>query len=88
MRDVGLSDYRQPARSIDLELLKAQFADIEKRRDEIVPVLDTVVAERSGASRAQFAELSATLFGAAAPVSPRRRERPSLVRRRAADRRS
>jgi polysaccharide pyruvyl transferase WcaK-like protein len=63
MREAGLSDYIQQARSIDLELLKAQFADIEKRRDEIVPVLDVIAAERTRASHAQFGELSEALFG-------------------------
>jgi polysaccharide pyruvyl transferase WcaK-like protein len=65
MRDAGLAEYRQQARSIDVELLKTQFAEIEKHRDEIVPVLEMVTAEWSRASRAQFSELTRVLFGAA-----------------------
>lgn len=65
MRDFGLADYCQQARSVDVELLKSQFTDIEKRRDEIAPMLEMVVADRSRAARAQLSELSRALFGTA-----------------------
>jgi polysaccharide pyruvyl transferase WcaK-like protein len=63
MRDVGLGDYCQHARSIDVELLKAQFTNAEKHREEITQELGTLVKERFRATQEQFAELTMLLTG-------------------------
>jgi polysaccharide pyruvyl transferase WcaK-like protein len=63
MADLGLGEYCLPAGAIDLEVLKALFAQAEARRDEITPALEKTVADRSQAAQEQFAELSRALFG-------------------------
>jgi polysaccharide pyruvyl transferase WcaK-like protein len=61
MRDIGLADYCQHARSIDVELLKTQFTNAEKRREEITSELGAHVKERLRATQEQFAELTMLL---------------------------
>jgi polysaccharide pyruvyl transferase WcaK-like protein len=69
MRDMGLGDYCQHLRSFDLEWLKKQFVDVERRAEELRAGMirrhEQFAAELDG----QFRMLSATLFrtrGAAA----------------------
>jgi polysaccharide pyruvyl transferase WcaK-like protein len=62
MLDMGLAEYCQHARSVDLELLKAQFTKAEKHRAEISEDLQRLNAERSLAARQQFAKLSQMLL--------------------------
>jgi polysaccharide pyruvyl transferase WcaK-like protein len=61
---MGLEDFRQSARSVDVGLLVAQFTELDKRREELrKSIADGNTAyEKSGA--AQFAELSAVVFAA------------------------
>jgi len=63
MADLGLAEYCQHARSVDVELLKAQFTKAEKHRAEIGEDLERLNAERSGSTREQFADLSRMLLG-------------------------
>jgi polysaccharide pyruvyl transferase WcaK-like protein len=63
MREVGLADYCQHARSIDVELLKAQFTNAEKDREAIAEELEAQVKERLRATHEQFAELTPLLTG-------------------------
>jgi polysaccharide pyruvyl transferase WcaK-like protein len=62
MADLGLGEYCLPAAPIDVEALKALFADVELRQEEISREVGKVVAECSLAARAQLAELSEVLF--------------------------
>jgi len=62
MADLGLGEYCLPVGSIDTEALKALFADVELRRDEISREIEKVVAECSQAAGAQLTELSDVLF--------------------------
>lgn len=67
MSDMGLSDFCQPASSIDLGRLVAQFTELEKRQAQ----LRQTIMERNRANARllddQFAELSALLFPTAGP---------------------
>ena len=62
MADMGLSDFCQPAKSFDVDLVKRQFEELESRSNE----LRAMLTERSAARRAkladQFAQLSDSLF--------------------------
>jgi len=62
MADLGLSEYCLPAGSLDVEVLKARFTELESRRDEITPEIQKVVKERSAAAAEQFTEISRVLF--------------------------
>ncbi len=63
MADLGLAEYCQHARSVDVELLKAQFTKAEKHRAEISEDLERLNAELSRSTREQFADLSRMLLG-------------------------
>jgi polysaccharide pyruvyl transferase WcaK-like protein len=63
MRELGLADYCQHAKSIDVELLKAQFTNAEKHRESIAQELAAQVKERHQATHEQFAELTTVLNG-------------------------
>jgi polysaccharide pyruvyl transferase WcaK-like protein len=62
MLDMGLSEYCQYARSIDVELLKTQFTKAENHRAEIAEDLRRRNAERSRSANEQFARLSRLLL--------------------------
>jgi polysaccharide pyruvyl transferase WcaK-like protein len=62
MADLGLGEYCLPAGSIDVAALKALFADVELRQEEISREVGKVTAECSLAARAQLTELSEVLF--------------------------
>lgn len=69
MADMGLSEFCQPASSLDVDHLIEQFKELEKRSEQ----LQETMRERNAANARllddQFAELSAVLFPPAAPVS-------------------
>jgi polysaccharide pyruvyl transferase WcaK-like protein len=67
MADLGLGEYCLPVGSVDLEALKAVFADVEKRRDEVCREVGKVTAECSLAARAQLADLSDVVFSGLCP---------------------
>jgi polysaccharide pyruvyl transferase WcaK-like protein len=71
MAGMGLGEFCQPARSVDLEHLIAQFSTLESRREQVV---DTM-AERNRANvrrlDQQFAALSAMVLGTAEPAATR-----------------
>jgi polysaccharide pyruvyl transferase WcaK-like protein len=58
MRDMGLGDFCEPARSVDLDRLIAKFETLERDRDALVTVLDERNAEKSRLLEEQFAALS------------------------------
>jgi polysaccharide pyruvyl transferase WcaK-like protein len=62
MLDMGLGEYCQQARSVDVELLKTQFAKAESHRAEITRDLERLNAERSRSAQEQFARLSRILL--------------------------
>lgn len=62
MLDMGLSEYCQHARSVDVELLKTQFTKAESHRAEITEDLRRLNAERTRIANEQFAKLSRLLL--------------------------
>jgi polysaccharide pyruvyl transferase WcaK-like protein len=74
MADMGLAEFCQSARALDVDRLILQFTDLESR----APELRTQIAERNAALAAQletqFAVLSAVLF----PGSPRAGQVPNV----------
>ena len=62
MQDMGLSEYCQHARSVDVELLKTQFTKAESHHAEIAEDLRRLNAERSRRAGEQFAKLSRMLL--------------------------
>jgi polysaccharide pyruvyl transferase WcaK-like protein len=58
MRDMGLGDFSEPARSVDLDRLITKFEAVERNRAALVATLDRHNAERSQLLEGQFAALS------------------------------
>jgi polysaccharide pyruvyl transferase WcaK-like protein len=63
MSALGLSDYTQHARSLDVKRLQEQFTQLEKDAEGVRERLRTRLPERVAQSRAQLEELSRVLFG-------------------------
>ena len=63
MSDVGLTDYANEVKSLDVERLKAQFTRIESEAGQVRKQLLELLPKRSEQARAQFDELSRVLFG-------------------------
>jgi polysaccharide pyruvyl transferase WcaK-like protein len=63
MSALGLSEYTQHARSLDVERLKEQFTQLEKHAEQVREQLRSALPERAAESRAQLEELSRVLFG-------------------------
>lgn len=72
MADMGLGDYTQDARSVDVDLLVTQFTEVEKLAAEITPMLAARSAEKAGRLARQFEVLSAALGMPAPPRTGRR----------------
>jgi len=64
LAQMGLEEFRQSAGSVVAAVLVAQFAELEKRREEITEAIAAGNAAYEGAAAAQFAELSGVLFAA------------------------
>ena len=64
LTDMGLAEFSQSAKSPDVDVLIAQFTELEKRQEELRRAIadGNAACERNVA--AQFAELSAVLFAA------------------------
>jgi polysaccharide pyruvyl transferase WcaK-like protein len=62
MEDLGLSDYTQHARSLDVEKLKIQFTEIESNAEKIKEQLGKVLPDRTLRAREQLEELTSVLF--------------------------
>ncbi|PRX45618.1 polysaccharide pyruvyl transferase WcaK-like protein [Prauserella shujinwangii] len=62
MADLGVGEFRQPIRTLDVGLLLAQLADLEARSDRVRATLAGRNAELTRALDRQFAALSAALF--------------------------
>jgi polysaccharide pyruvyl transferase WcaK-like protein len=62
MSDVGLAEYVQPIKSLDVERLKAQFTQIESQAAQVRERLLELLPKRSEQARAQLDELSLVLF--------------------------
>ncbi len=69
--DVGLADYTQDIKSLDVEQLKEQFAQLESRRTQLRDQLRELLPKRSEGARAQLDELNRVLFGSALPTGRR-----------------
>jgi polysaccharide pyruvyl transferase WcaK-like protein len=65
MADMGLAEFCQPARSVDLDRLIEQFTDLESRSAQLRQAVVERNAVIAGLLAHQFATLSARLFGAA-----------------------
>ena len=61
MADVGLGEYTQHARLLDVEKLKAQFTQIEGQAPRVRELLGDVLPERAAQARAQLDELGRVL---------------------------
>jgi polysaccharide pyruvyl transferase WcaK-like protein len=57
MRDMGLGDYCEPARSVDLDRLIAKFNSLEREHEVLVTTLDKRNAEKTRLLEEQFAAL-------------------------------
>jgi polysaccharide pyruvyl transferase WcaK-like protein len=64
MEGMGLAEFRQPIRSLDVPRLIEQFRALESRAPRLEPGMRTKNAEYEQLLDQQFAVLSATLFGA------------------------
>lgn len=60
---MGLAEFCQSAKSLDADLLIAQFTEVEKRHEELRQAVAAGNAGYERSAAAQFAELSAVLFG-------------------------
>jgi polysaccharide pyruvyl transferase WcaK-like protein len=60
---MGLTEYSQPAKFPDADVLIAQFIELDKRRTELQKDIAAGNAEHERSVAAQFAELSAVLLG-------------------------
>jgi polysaccharide pyruvyl transferase WcaK-like protein len=58
MRDMGLGDFCEPARSIDLGRLITKFEAMERHRDVLISTLDQRNTEKARLLEEQFAALS------------------------------
>jgi len=74
--DVGLADYTQHIKSLDVEQLKEQFTQLESRRTEVRDQLRELLPKRSEGARAQLEELGRVLFGSARTAGHRGAGRP------------
>jgi polysaccharide pyruvyl transferase WcaK-like protein len=68
MADMGVPEYCQSARSLDLDLLIKQFTELESRSDEVERTLLARNSAKAQALDEQFAVLSSLLFAAADPA--------------------
>ena len=84
--DVGLADYTQHIKSLDVEQLKEQFTQLESRRTQVRDQLRELLPKRSEGACAQLEELGRVLFGSAHFTAQAGRRRQA-VRRPAAARR-
>ncbi len=64
MAEMGLAEFCQPIRDLDVDRLIDQFRALETRAAGIEPVMRAKNAEFAVSLERQFAVLSATLFGA------------------------
>ena len=76
MAEMGLADFCQSIRSLDVERLIEQFTALESRREQLHPTM--VEKNRVAARRLehQFGDLSSTLFPVAEPALPVPAEKP------------
>jgi len=65
---MGLSDFCQPTKSLNVERLIEQFTELEKRQAELQQAIRDRNAEYVRLLDQQFAQLSAILFQASGPV--------------------
>lgn len=62
MAKMGLGEFCQDARTIDVDRLIEQFTTVERRAEQIRPMLAERAAERATRLEHQYAQLSAALF--------------------------
>jgi polysaccharide pyruvyl transferase WcaK-like protein len=76
MEDIGLAEYMQHARSLDVEKLKAQFTEIESRAAQVEKQLSEVVPDRTRRARGQLDDLTNKLFAGRTAAAGHPRARP------------
>jgi len=69
MAEMGLGEFCQSARSVDVDLLIEQFTALESRREQLRHAMTVTNQENVRRLKQQFAVLSATLFPAPPAVS-------------------
>jgi len=69
MAEMGLGEFCQSARSVDVDLLIEQFTALESRREQLRHAMTVTNQENMRRLKQQFAVLSATLFPAPPAVS-------------------
>lgn len=78
MADIGLSEFAQSAKDLDVDRLTSQFTDLESRSAPVRQMLLERTAASTRLLDRQFSELSATLFPAADFTARPGRSRDSL----------
>jgi polysaccharide pyruvyl transferase WcaK-like protein len=68
MAEMGLAEFCQPARSLNLDRLIEQFTELESRSPQLRHTMMERTAENARLLQHQFATLSGLLFGAAEPA--------------------
>ncbi|OLF15800.1 hypothetical protein BU204_20045 [Actinophytocola xanthii] len=69
MAEMGLGEYCQDARAVDVDLLVEQLHEVERRAERIRPVLAERAAVNAAALDHQYEVLSSTLLGAPVPAA-------------------
>jgi polysaccharide pyruvyl transferase WcaK-like protein len=75
MAEMGLAEFCQPARALNLDRLIEQFTELESRSAQLRRTLTERTAENARLLGNQFATLSVLLFGAPEPGTVAERER-------------
>jgi len=68
MTEMGLAEFCQPARSLDLDRLTEQFTELESRSAQLERTMTERTAENARLLKHQFTMLSCLLFGTAEPA--------------------
>jgi polysaccharide pyruvyl transferase WcaK-like protein len=70
MAQMGLSDFCHPAREMDPERMLAQFRELDRRRDELAPLIAAGNARCAASAEAQLEEIASFIRGAIATSPP------------------
>jgi polysaccharide pyruvyl transferase WcaK-like protein len=77
MTDMGLPEFRQPVRALDVELLIREFTGLQSRSEQVRQKLTELNARNERLLENQFTELSAALFPAGKPAQRPTEYRPA-----------
>jgi polysaccharide pyruvyl transferase WcaK-like protein len=76
MADMGMSEFSQPVKSLDVQRLIEQFTELESRSAQLRVMITERNEAKSRLVKDQFAELAALLFTAAAKPGPEPDNKP------------